>query len=140
MGNNSKKGQYVVYERASRDEESFFLIMAKQVVSEVREPKNWKQAAGPKKQHPGGRKTEYGFREMLLVLLLMVYHRKEYREMEAHLKNNLSLVNELGLKKAPSKSSIQRAASKIGIDTLAKLNDAITDRFKKITDLQELGV
>jgi hypothetical protein len=131
------KGQYVVYERASRDEESFFLIMAKKVVQEAREPKNWRVKTDPDKKHPGGRKTEYGFKQMLLVLLLMVYHRKEYREMEAHLKNNPLLVAELGLKKAPSKSSIQRAASRIGVETLAKLNDSITDRFKKIMDLEE---
>jgi hypothetical protein len=31
------KGQYVVYERASRDEESFFLVMAKRVTDETDE-------------------------------------------------------------------------------------------------------
>jgi hypothetical protein len=42
------------------------------------------------------------------------------------------------LKKAPSKSSIQRAAAaKIGIATLVEINDTITDRFKKIMDLRE---
>jgi hypothetical protein len=133
---SKNKGQYVVYERASRDEESFFLIMAKQVASEAKEPRNWRRKIDPKK-HRGGKPVEYGFKQMLLVLLLMVYHRKEYREMEAHLKNNPNLLNELGLKKAPSKSSIQRAAAKIGIATLVEINDTITDRFKKIMDLRE---
>lgn len=131
-----RKGQYVVYERASRDEESFFLVMAKRVASETKEPMNWKRRVDPKK-HAGGKPVEYGFREMLLVLLLMVYQRKEYREMESHLKNNPNLVAELGLKKAPSKSSIQRAASKIGIEALARINDSITERFKKILEFQE---
>jgi hypothetical protein len=130
------KGQYVVYERASRDEESFFLVMAKRVASETPEPKSWKRKVDPKK-HAGGKPVEYRFREMLLVLLLMVYERKEYREMESHLKNNPNLVAELGLKKAPGKSSIQRAAAKIGIETLARINDSITGRFKKILELQE---
>lgn len=129
------KGQYLVYERASKDEERFFLDIAKEVVEEVDEPKNWKKERDPKK-HPGGRPYEYEFKAMLLILLLMVYHRKEYREMEAHLKSNEWLLNELGLKKAPSKSSIHAAASKIGIKTLAKVNDAIIVKFKKI--LEEL--
>jgi hypothetical protein len=94
------KGQYVVYERASRDGESFFLVMAKRVTDETDEPRNWKRKVVDPKKHSGGRPQQYGFREMLLVLLLMVYHRKEYREMEAHLKNNPNLVKELGLKKA----------------------------------------
>ena len=74
---------------------------------------------------------------MLIVLMLMVYHRKEYREMEAHLKSNPALLQELGLKKAPSKSSIHSAASRIRIDILAEVNDAIVTRFKKI--LEELA-
>jgi hypothetical protein len=68
---------------------------------------------------------------MLLVLLLKVYHRKEYRETESFLNNNPHLLKELGLKKAPGKSTIQRAAARIGIDTLVKVNDTITARFKK---------
>jgi hypothetical protein len=68
---------------------------------------------------------------MLLVLLLKVYHRKEYRETESFLNNNPHLLKELGPKKAPGKSTIQRAAARIGIDTLVKVNDTITARFKK---------
>jgi hypothetical protein len=70
--------------------------MAKRVTDETDEPRNWKRkVVDPKKKHPGGRPQQYGFREMLLVLLLMVWSitgRKEYREMEAHLKNNPNLV------------------------------------------------
>jgi hypothetical protein len=40
---------------------------------------------------------------------------------------------ELGLKKAPSKSSIQRSASKIGIKTLAKINDSVIRTIQKNT-------
>ena len=61
----------------------------------------------------------------------MVYHRKEYREMEAHLNNNPHLLKELGLERSPSKSTIQRTCAKIGIDTLVRANDAIIARFKK---------
>jgi hypothetical protein len=70
------------------------------------------------------------------VLLLEVYHRKEYREMmEAFLNNNPELLKELGLKKSPGKSTIQGAAARISIDTLVKVNDTITARFKKRTVL-----
>ncbi len=127
------KGQYVVYERASRGEERFFLDIAKEIVEEIHEPENWKKERDPSKHH-GGRPYEYEFRPMLLVLMLMVYHRKEYREMEAHLKSNPHLLGELGLEKAPSKSLIHSAASRIGIDTLAEVNNAIVARFKKIME------
>jgi hypothetical protein len=128
------KGQYVVYERAAREEERFFLDIAEDVVNEIDEPKSWKKK-GRSRAHPG-RPYEYEFRPMLIVLMLMVYHRKEYREMEAHLRSNPLLLKELGLERAPSKSSIHSAASRIGIDTLAEVNDAIVDRFKK--SLEEL--
>jgi Transposase domain (DUF772) len=123
------KGQYLVYERAARDEERLFLETAKEVVNEIEEPKNWKRQ--DPKRHPGGRNVSYGFRTMLTILLLMVYHRKEYREMEAHLNNNLHLLQELGLEKSPGKSTIQRACGKISINTLVKVNDTITAKFKK---------
>jgi hypothetical protein len=127
------KGQYVVYERASRNEESLFIDIAGDVVAEVDEPASWKRAKDPRKRG-GGRPYEYGFRPMLLVLMVMVRDRKDYREMESHLRNNPSLVRELGLERAPSKSSIHSAASRIGLDTLADVNDAIVARFKKILE------
>ena len=127
------KGQYLVYERASRDEERFFLSIAREVVDEVEEPKSWRrEGAATPNEHAGGRPVEYGFRPMLMILLLMVYHRKEYREMESHLKSNPQLVEELGLQRAPSKSSIHGAVSRMGIDLLVKLNEAVVARFKKI--------
>jgi hypothetical protein len=130
------RGQYVVYERAARGEERFFLDIVEEVVSEIDEPKDWKKKKVGSGKHPGGRPYEYEFRPMLIVLMLMVYHRKEYREMEAHLRSNPLLLKELGLERAPSKSSIHSAASRIGIDTLVEVNDAIVDRFKK--SLEEL--
>jgi len=123
------KGQYLVYERVSRDEERLFLETAKEIVSGLEEPKDWKRQ-DPKK-HPGGRNISYGFKTMLLILLLMAYHRKEYREMEAHLNNNPHLLRELGLERSPSKSTIQRTCAKIGVSTLVRANDAITAKFKK---------
>jgi len=124
------KGDYLVYERASRNEDRLFLETAKEIINEIEEPRGWKRQ-DPKK-HPGGRDVTYGFKSMLLILLLMVYHRKEYREMESYLKSNPYLLNELGLKRSPGKSTIQRAATRIGIDTLVKVNDAIIAKFKKI--------
>ena len=47
------KGQYLVYERASRDEERLFIDTAKEIVNGMKEPKGWKRY-DPKK-HPGGR-------------------------------------------------------------------------------------
>lgn len=57
-------------------------------VREMEEPEGWTIKERNPKKHPSGEPLEYDFRSMLLVLLLMVYHKKEYRRMEAHLKNN----------------------------------------------------
>lgn len=104
------KGQYVAYERASRNEESLFLDIAREVVAEIKEPANWKKTKDPRKRG-GGRPYEYGFRPMLLVLMLMVRDRKDYREMESHLRNNPNLLSELGLKRArPNHPSIRQRA------------------------------
>ena len=46
------KGQYVVYERAARGEERFFLDIAEEVVGEIDEPKSWKKK-GRSGAHPG---------------------------------------------------------------------------------------
>jgi len=122
------KGQYVVCERASREEEGLFLDIACEVVAEVEEPASWKKAKDPRRRG-GGRPYEYGFRPMLLVLMLMVRDMRDCCEMESHLRNNPALLRELGLEKAPSKSSIHSAASKIGLDTLAEVNEEIQENL-----------
>lgn len=123
-------GEYVVYERASKDEEQLFLKIAIEVVSTVKEPSNWMKPRNPKK-HAGGKPISYHFKPMMLVLLLMNYHRKDYREMEAHLKCNKDLLTELGLKYSPSKSTIHVAHGKVGTKLLRKLNDTALSKFKK---------
>ena len=124
------KEDYLVYERASRDEDRFILGTAKEIIKEIEEPRDWKRH-DPKK-HPGGKNVTYDFKSMILILRLRVYHRKEYREMESYLKSNRYLLKELGLKRSPGKSTIQRAAARIDINTLVKVNDAIIAKFKKI--------
>ncbi len=48
-------GEYVVYERASKDEEQLFLKIAIEVASTVKEePSNWTKPRNPKK-HAGGK-------------------------------------------------------------------------------------
>jgi hypothetical protein len=64
------------YEQASRDEDRLFLETAKEVNSEIKEPKNWKKPRDPKKHAGGKKKVAYDFKTMLLILLLVVYHRK----------------------------------------------------------------
>lgn len=123
-------GEYVVYERASKDEEQLFLKIAIEVVSTVKEPSNWMKPRNLKK-HAGGKPVSYHFKPMLLVLLLMDYHRKDYREMEAHLKCNKHLLTELGLKESPSKSTIHVAHGKVSTKLLRELNDTALSKFKK---------
>ena len=123
-------GEYVVYERASKDEERLFLKIAIEVVNTVKEPSNWMKPRNPKK-HAGGKPISYHFKPMMLGLLLMNYHRKDYREMEAHLKCNKDLLTELGLKYSPSKSTIHVAYGKVGKKPLRKLNDTALSKFKK---------
>ena len=123
-------GKYVVYERASKDEEQLFIEMVIEVVSTVKEPSNWMKPRNSKK-HAGGKPISYHFKPMMLVLLLMNYHRKDYREMETHLKCNKHLLTELCLKKAPSKSTIHVAHGKVSTKLLRELNDTALSKFKK---------
>lgn len=123
-------GEYVVYERASKDGEQLFLQIAKEAVAEVQEPPGWKKPHDPKK-HAGGKPVSYHFKPMLLVLLLMNYHRKDYREMAAHLKCNRHLLKELGLDKAPGKSTIHTAHVRVSTKLLRNINDIILLKFKK---------
>jgi hypothetical protein len=123
-------GEYVVYERATKDEEQLFLKIAIEAVSTVKEPSDWKKPRNPK-NHAGGKPVLYHFKPMMLVLLLMNYHRKDYREMEAHLKCNKHLLTELGLKESPSKSTIHVAHGKVSTKLLRKLNDIALSKFKK---------
>jgi hypothetical protein len=124
----------VVYERATRGEDRFFLDIAEEVIGEMDEQEGWRKERRDQTNHAGGRPYEFEFRPMLIVLMLVVYHRKEYREMSVRLRNDPALLRELGLKRAPSKSIIHSAASRIGLDTLADVNDAIVARFKKILE------
>jgi hypothetical protein len=123
-------GEYVVYERASKDEEQLFLKIAIDLVATVKEPSNWMKPRNPKK-HAGGKPVSYHFKPMMLILLLMNYHRKDYREMEAHLKCNKHLLTELGLKESPSKSTIHVAHGKVSTKLLRELNDTALSKFKK---------
>lgn len=125
--------EYVVYERASKDGERLFLDIAREAVMvEVQEPPGWKKPRDPKK-HAGGKPVSYHFKPMLLVLLLMNYHRKDYREMAAHLKCNRHLIKELGLDKAPGKSTIHTytAHGRVSTKLLRNINDIILLKFKK---------
>lgn len=125
-------GEYVVYERASKDGEQLFLDIAREAIMEVQEPPGWKKHRDPKKHAAGGKPISYHFKPMLMVLLLMNYHRKDYREMAAHLKCNMYLLNEIGLlDKAPGKSTIHAAHGKMNTRLLRNINDVILLQFKK---------
>jgi len=50
------------------------------------------------------------------------------------------LLNELGLKKSPGKSTIQRAAARISLNTLVRLNDVVVEKFKKSMVLLETRI
>jgi len=54
-------GKYVVYERASKDEEQLFLKIAIEVVGTIKEPSNWKKSRNPEK-HAGGKPISYHFK------------------------------------------------------------------------------
>lgn len=115
--------------RTSRDEGRLFIDTAREIIDEIEEPRDWKRH-DPKK-HAAGRPLTYTFREMLLILLLMVYKERSAGRIEAHLNNNPHLLKELGLKKAPGKSTMQRACAGMGIGTPVRMNDMIIAKFKK---------
>ena len=107
------KGQYVVYERAARREESLSSLISQRrsyARSTSRRTGRRRQARGRRR---GGRPYEYEFRPMLIVLMLMVYRQ------EGLSRDGVSPEEQ----PAPPQGTRPREGSVQILDTLGRLED-----------------
>jgi len=109
------------YERLRKDEETLFLRKARAVVWGM--PPPWE----PRR---GGRPPSHDPRALVICLLLMRELRRDYRGMESHLRARRGL-DALGLRKAPSKSTLHRAAKRLSERYLRMVNDRLVEPFKR---------
>lgn len=122
-----------VYERVSKDEENAFLGEAISAVRGMAKPRGWtrrKSRGRPRRRGPG-RPPDYAWWSLAVVLLLQQYLGLGYRDMAAHVAARPELRKMLGLKRAPGKSTLQRAHAVLNQGWLEELNRRVLAGFKK---------
>jgi len=108
------------YGRFRRDEEALFLSRARTIVWGM--PPPWESR--------GGRPPSHDPRALVVCLLLMRELRKDYRGMESHLRARRGLLDTLGLRKAPGKSTLHRAATRLSERYMRMVNERLVEPFK----------
>lgn len=114
------------YERFRKDEVELFLKKAKDVVWSIDPP--WEAK-------PGGRPA-YNARGMVLCSLLKVKMKMDYRSISSYLKAHPDLLTIVKLDRAPSRTTIREAASRLPEKYLKRLNDQLIEPFKRGALLQ----
>jgi hypothetical protein len=122
-----------VYERAASNEENVFVEVAMEFVWNAPKPPGWtrRKTPGRPRKRGRGRPEELHWRAAAVILLLMEYLGMDYRRMAAHLRARPDLVQRLELRKAPKKSNLHRAHTRIREAWLRELNDQVTAAFKR---------
>lgn len=113
-----------IYEEAGKEEEEFLILDFQELLEGMPPPPGWhrqKRPGRPRKKKRG-HVEEFGWQSMVLALLLKARHELNYREMSSHLRANPDLVRRLGMPRAPSASTIQRAHQRMGEAWLKRLN------------------
>ena len=86
---------------------------------------------GPPWEAKEGGRPAIDVKSMVLCCLFKYKFKYDYRGLESHLNAHKDLLKLIGLKRAPSKSSIHRAMAKLPIPYLRRFNDKVVKRFKK---------
>ena len=122
-----------IYEQAAKEEEAYLLEDFGAVLDQMPPPVGWHQKKGrgrPRKKRRGA-VEEFGWRSMMLVLLLRARHELTFREMASYLAANPELCARVGLAKAPSHSTISRAAHRYPEKWLKNLNRLLLGDVKR---------
>jgi len=106
-----------------REEEALFLSKARAVVWGM--PPPWELRRG-------GRPPSHNPRALVVCLLLMRELGRDYRGMESHLRARRGLLGALGLKKAPGKSTLHRAAKRLSERYLRMVSDGLVEPFRRV--------
>lgn len=122
-----------IYEQAAKEEEAYLLDEFGDVLDQMPPPVGWhqKRGRGRPRKHRKGAPEEFGWRAMMLVLLLRARHELTFREMASYLAANPELCERLGFARAPSHMTIQRAAHRYPEAWLKKLNRLLLGDVKK---------
>ena len=115
------------YHKKRQTELEGFLRASKIVVKAVGPPR---PLPAPPGQRGRGR-PGYSSDRLLLVNLLRMYLKMSYRDMEAFLKANAGLREDLGLASVPGRDTIHRYAQSLSESYLEKFNAELTRRSKK---------
>lgn len=113
-----------IYEEAGKEEETFLVLRFRELLEGIPPPPGWrrqKRRGRPPTRRPG-RREDFGWQAMVLVLLLKARHGLGYRAMSGHFRANPELCARLGLPRAPSASAIQRAHARLPEAWLKRLN------------------
>lgn len=122
-----------IYEQAAKEEEEYLLESFGEVLDKMPPPVGWHKKRGrgrPRKKRRGAAE-EFGWRGMMMVLLLQARHELTLREMASYLAANAELCKRLGFATAPSHSTINRASHRYPEAWLKKLNRLLLGDVKK---------
>lgn len=113
-----------IYEEAGKEEEAFLIYDFREMLENVPSPPGWHKKKGPGRPRTKrqGRKEEFGWRPMMIVLLLQARHELTPREMSSHLRANPDQCQRLGIPRAPSASTISRARNRFPEKWLKQVN------------------
>lgn len=106
---------------AVRQGELMLLRSFRQVLDDMAPPPSWRKAEGDG-QATRGRKEEFGWKSMVLILLLKTRYRMTYREISNLLRSTPEICHVLELPRAPSHGIIQQSANRISEEWLEELN------------------
>jgi len=122
--------RHALYERLEQRYEGVVverLLMALEIAGP---PPGWYRSGRSKR----GRPEEFGWKPLAVVLTLMFYWGFTYREMATHLRYDRWLLKEVGLKRAPSKSVLQKAVKRMPQEWLKKVNETAIEMWGKNED------
>lgn len=121
-----------IYEEAAKDEETFLMLHYAELLDEMPAPVGWRKRrkrGRPPKRRPG-HQEEFGWKSMVLCLLLKELHGLTFRETASHLRANPELVARIGLSRTPSAMTINRALHRLPEAWLKRLNRLLLETAK----------
>ncbi|MGH9894995.1 MAG: hypothetical protein ACREA0_24045 [bacterium] len=125
--------QRQLWERAAKREEEYVILELNELFEHVPPPPGWRKRrrAGRPRKTRKGHQEEFGWKDMAKTLLLKAYHYATYREIASHLAAHPEVARKLGLKRAPSHSTIQQANKRLPERWWRHVNSSLVSDLKK---------
>jgi len=116
-----RRRDWRAYERFRKEDVELFLQRAKEVVWSM--PPPWELKSNGRPAYPA--------RAKVICCLLKVKFKEDYRSLHSYLSVNRDLLKVMELDKAPSKSVLREAMSRIPQSYLEKVNQMLIKPFKR---------